>query len=354
MIEARLRLHFEQVNGSPAFSLNRGPGTQRKFSVLFPFELRPTPNSPPVYLLSKTRLNRSKRTLDKALSDPTQIRFLRNEHYNLLQACDIFSEANGLRVPEVIARFDDLNTLVLSRAPGEAFSAYLNRFEFHPRLKPPELARLCQRVQRIAHWLSRYHQFSMFSPQSIDAHTLIDQYIFRGDKIARLAEFLPEKQLLYWHRAIVQAAGRGSYHLPKAHLHGDFKPRHIFFDEFDTITVIDFGNGNFITPQFIYEDLAGFIGEIVLLDYGMNLNKTNHLARTIEEMFLETYAHTYDSRLLNFFVFKYLLKKWAHRRRRLRRFAKRYFGRPHIFLLSQIAAGYIDHYFRKKIAARLE
>lgn len=320
------------------------------FSIIYFLEVI-VKNKRVLELISKTKKSGDVKDYETAVFNEKQKHRAEREYKLLQEVNKVFNNKNGLNVPTPILYLKEFNTLIFTKAYGTDLGAFINQFEYSLLLKKRNLLELKRIIRLVATWLKYFHKHFSLEEMVISKEDLIKNIIFDSDKTKRW-RYVPLEKVNLLQDQVLKKEFPDEIKLPCANLHGDFKYRHIWNNKDQSITVFDFGNE--FEHNIIYEDLAGFLTETILLDYGINTNSINRLPQIIEDIFLETYNGGIDKDLLNLFIIRYLFKKWFKRRRRLYRFLDTH-AKPKLisYIVRRSVEKYTDYYFERKINERL-
>ena len=321
----------------------------KKFSVLGLFVVNG--NGKKRYLFSKARKNSGESDFHTAIQNENQRAIAKNEYEKLCETHQKFAEKTHLKVSTPIAFIDELNTMIFARAEGKDLSRYINSYALKPALDAETRANFLRIAELIAAWITHYHHVFELEPEELDKAAFLDGIILSAERMEKFKNEIPVEKLNDIKRQLDHCFKQKKVCLYRARLHGDYKPKHIWHEDAKALTVIDFGNE--IESQSIYEDLAGFIVEIQLLDFGFSFHKINRLPEFIEQAFIANYGGRIDKNVLTVFIIKYLIKKWSRRKRRLCRFSERHFRIKKVPIVSTFGECYTDLYFQRKIRQRL-
>ncbi|NUO80226.1 phosphotransferase, partial [candidate division KSB1 bacterium] len=210
--------------------------------------------------------------------------------------------------------FPDMLTLIVEKAEGADLGELIQTARYSLGGYFTRKAQLGKYFKRAGKWLALMHQgFAASAATTFEAKHFeqqINHYFERfkraGGKV-QTAE--PIRQLL-----LIQLQKFAGVPVRQAHLHGDFKLRHIFVTE-DNLTPIDFGNE---LAGATYDDIARFLVEIKLLEYGFALPVRRDLMRYLQDQFLLGYFGSAQwPPLLRFYYAVWLWAKWDRRLKKL-------------------------------------
>lgn len=321
------------------------------FSILFLLEVL-VEDKCVLHLIAKTKKSGNISEYEKAVFNKKQVERARREYNFLEQVYNVFNHKNELNVPTPILFIDDFNTLIFTHAKGTDLGKFINQFEYSFILTKSSQIKIKRIITLVAKWLKYFHKHFHLQEMTISKEELIENILFDENKIKKW-KYLPLEKIYFIKDQIYKKGFSDILELPCANLHGDFKYRHIWNHDDKSITVFDFGNE--FEYNIIYEDIAGFLTETILLDYGINTNLINNLAKIIEDIFLESYDNAINKDLLNVFIIRYLFKKWFKRRRRIYKFLDNKTKKLKLLtpFIRKFAEKYTDYYFNKKINERL-
>jgi hypothetical protein len=321
------------------------------YSILFFLEVH-VDNKSVLELITKTKKTGGINEYGKAVFNSTQTERARREYKLLDEVYNVYNGKTELRVPTPVLFMEEYNTLIFSKAQGTDLGKYLNQWEYSMRLSKGSQKKISKIISLVAHWLKYFHHHFPLEPMEISKEELVRKIIFDEEKISKW-KYVPIEKVNYFKDQILKKGFPNKIKLPCANLHGDFKYRHIWNNEDKFVTVFDFGNQ--FEYNIIYEDLAGFLTETILMNYGVNSSSFNKLPKIIENIFLETYDSGIDKNLLNLFMIRYLFKKWFKRRRRIYRYLNK--SSNNIKLVNPIikkgVEKYTDYFFIKNIEEKL-
>lgn len=321
------------------------------YSILFFLEVH-VDNKCVIELISKTKKSGGIDKYGEAVFNEKQTDRAKREYKLLEEVYGIFHGEPGLRVPTPVLFLEKLNTLIFSKAQGTDLGKYLNQWEFSMRLGKSSQKKISKIISLVAAWLKYFHHHFPLEAMEISKEELVRKIIFDEEKINRW-KYVPMEKVDYFKNQILKKGFPDKIKLPCSTLHGDFKYRHIWNNEDKFITVFDFGNQ--FEYNIIYEDLAGFLTETLLLNYGVNSSSFNKLPEIIENAFLEKYDSRIDKNLLNLFMIRYLFKKWFKRRRRIYRYLNKTSNNIKLVnpIIKKGVEKYTDYFFIKNIEAKL-
>ncbi len=210
--------------------------------------------------------------------------------------------------------FPDLLTLIVEKAEGADLGELIQAARYSLGGYFTRKTQLGKYFQRAGKWLALMHRgFATNEYATFDAKHFerqINHYFERFKRAGgktKAAEPIRQRLLALRQKFAAKP-------VPQAHLHGDFKLRHIFVTE-DRITPIDFGNE---LPGATYDDVARFLVEIKLLEYGFALPMRRDLMRYLQDQFLLGYFGSSQwPPLLRHYYAVWLWAKWDRRLKKL-------------------------------------
>lgn len=284
---------------------------RRRFTVIFELGLRNRSG-----VLLKSLIAKAYRITPKAgARDQDIARKSQREFAFHQQVYAFFAKQNEeYSVVRPVDYFPDLLTLIVEKAEGADLGELIQTARYSLGGYFTRKTQLGKYFQRAGAWLALMHRgFATSEAASFDAKHFeqqINHYFERFKRAGgktKVAEPIRQKLLALRHKFSKHA-------LPQAHLHGDFKLRHVFVTE-DHITPIDFGNE---LSGATYDDVARFLVEIKLLEYGFALPMRRDLMRYLQEQFLLGYfGRVQWPALLRYYYAVWLWAKWDRRLKKL-------------------------------------
>lgn len=290
--------------------LTRAPRA-RRFTVIFELSLRNRAG-----VLIKSLIAKAYRITPKAGARDQNIEHKSRREYAFHRQVYAFFAEHGeeYSVVRPVDYFPDLLTLIVEKAEGADLGDLIQTARYSLGGYFTRKTQLGKYFQRAGKWLALLHRgFATSEGVAFDHEHFerqINHYFERFKRAGgktKVAE--PIRQRLLELRR--KFAGM---QVPQAHLHGDFKLRHIFVTE-DRISPIDFGNE---LAGATYNDIARFLVEIKLLEYGFALPIRRDLMRYLQEQFLLGYFGTTQwPALLRYYYAVWLWAKWDRRLKKL-------------------------------------
>lgn len=291
-------------------TLLRAP-RRRRFTVIFELGVRNRSGALLKSLIAKAyRITPKAGARDQDIARKSQREFAFHQQVYAFFA----KQSEEYSVVRPVDYFPDLLTLIVEKAEGADLGDLIQTARYSLGGYFTRKAQLGKYFERAGAWLALMHRgFATSEASNFDGKHFerqINHYFERfkraGGKV-KVAD--PIRQSLL---ALCRKFSHES--LPQAHLHGDFKLRHIFVTE-DRITPIDFGNE---LSGATYDDVARFLVEIKLLEYGFALPMRRELMRYLQDQFLLGYfGRVQWPPLLRYYYAVWLWAKWDRRLKKL-------------------------------------
>lgn len=310
-MQQRLRQYYpELAQQDLQVSMLKSP-RRRRFTVIFELGVRNRSGALLKSLIAKAyRITPKAGARDQDIARKSQREFAFHQ-----QVYAFFAEqSEEYSVVRPVDYFPDLLTLLVEKAEGADLGELIQAARYSLGGYFTRKAQLGKYFKRAGKWLALMHRgFATSEAARFDAkhfeqqvNHYFERYKRAGGKV-QVAEPI-RQNLLALRRQFTGAS------LPQAHLHGDFKLRHIFVTE-DRITPIDFGNE---LSGATYDDIARFLVEIKLLEYGFALPMRRELMRYLQDQFLLGYFGSAQwPPLLRYYYAVWLWAKWDRRLKKL-------------------------------------
>lgn len=319
-VQHRLQHYYPELSTRPELrvTLTKAPRA-RRFTVIFELGLRNRSGA-----LLKSLIAKAYRITPKAGARDQNIERKSQREFAFHQQVYTFfaAQSEEYSVVRPLDYFPDLLTLIVEKAEGADLGDLIQTARYSLGGYFTRKAQLGKYFQRAGKWLALMHRgFATSEGAAFDARHFehrINHYFERFRRAggnSDVAEPIRQRLLTLGTRFTAVA-------VQHAHLHGDFKLRHIFVTE-DFITPIDFGNE---LAGATYDDVARFLVEIKLLEYGFALPSRRDLMRFLQEQFLLGYSGTTQwPALLRYYYVVWLWAKWDRRLKKLatNRFVKK-------------------------------
>ncbi len=330
--------------------LNKPP-RRRRFTVIFEIGLRNRAG-----VLLKSLIAKAYRITPKAgARDQDIARKSQREFTFHRQVYAFFAEqSDEYSVVRPVDYFPDLLTLIIEKAEGADLGELIQVARYSLGGYLHRKSQLGKYFQRAGKWLALMHRgFAAEQPARFEAahfEERVNHYYERFKRVGgkrKVAEPIRDRILALRH-AFTHAF------VPQAHLHGDFKLRHIFVTE-DRVSPIDFGNE---LAGAAYDDVARLLVEIKLLEYGFALPMRRELMRYLQEQFLHGYFGA--KRWHPVLRYYYLVWLWAKWDRRLKKLATNKLIKKVDKILqatgvkSIINQTYVNGWFQRELLAEIE
>lgn len=224
-----------------------------------------------------------------AAPDETKRKQVAREHEALVRCADLFRGCDSLGVPEPIALFPDLHTLVVEAVPGESLSNILGGAKFwHKRSTIEAMAGLCRRC---GEWVRRLQDATRFvaPASSLDILGFCEKELayLASRTIAPLTDPFLNSIRAHLRRLL---AGVNGQEIPVAATHGGLAPYNVIVSpDGKKITMIDFAS---FRIDSIYQDYFKFCAKIEMLGFGPL--SPDRVVRRFVEAFSEGYGQSVD------------------------------------------------------------
>lgn len=311
-VEQRVQQYYPELTARHDLrvELSKAP-RRRRFTFIFELSLRNRSG-----VLLKSLIAKAYRITPKAGARDQDIAHKSRREFEFHQRVHAFFAEQGeeYSVVRPVDYFPDLLTLIVEKAEGADLGDLIQTARYSLGGYFTRKTQLGKYFQRAGKWLALMHRAFATSEGAAFDHEHFERQInhyFERFKRAggktKVAEPIRQQLLALCRRFIGEQ-------VQQAHLHGDFKLRHIFVTE-DRISPIDFGNE---LAGATYDDVARFLVEIKLLEYGFALPMRRDLMRYLQEQFLLGYFGAAQwPPLLRFYYAVWLWAKWDRRLKKL-------------------------------------
>lgn len=306
-----LRYYPELAREKSARVVLSKPPQRRRFTFIFWLTIESPEGRPLKSMIAKAyRITPKKDARDQDIRYKSQREFLfHREVYDYFSA-----QAEVYSVVRPLDYFSDLLTLIVEKAEGKDLGVLIKETRYALNGYQTRKTRLGAYVQRCGKWLALMHRGFPVS----DALLLEPDHFERqvNHYYKRFCKAGGETELADPLRQRILAVSRkfAGAEVAQAHLHGDFKLRHLFFTP-ERIIPIDFGNE---LSGAAYDDVARFLVELKLMEYGARLPLHGELMPYLQEQFLLGYlgSSTWPP-LLRLYYVVWLWAKWDRRLKKL-------------------------------------